>query len=1193
MSEQRILDAQRTLSLNLEGIKLIEASAGTGKTYTISNLFCRFIIEGKNIQNILLVTFTNAASDELKQRIRLRLKEVLTLFKAQPSEGVIQDEFLKQLVKQFEEQNAEFKELTLNRLILAMRSFDEAAIHTINGFCQRMLSDYAFNSAQHYELKLIHNDTEHWQKAIKDWWRKQSYTLSDYHFSLFSSAIKGIDPLTNNSQTLRFAAPKVLLPATHKSIEELYAEWDELGVQVKAFKALWLRSKQAIFDFFNEHAIFKKPSIHGVEKIDANLTLLNETLSQPSASLLSNEFKLLCRSVIKKHTLKAHIDQHQFLDDPLFHQADELYALQNNLIEQFSASALIDAKNFALEQTHHTKLAQQSITFDDQLVRLNHALETSEGELAVTIRTQFPIALIDEFQDTNDIQYSIFKHIYQPQSDTSLIMIGDPKQAIYSFRGGDIFTYIAAKNQVGDQSYSLNSNWRSTPQLISATNSFFAQRDDAFIYSDAMPFENVVSGSDKTPSLIRLNETQTALSLWHLAPDHSSQSAANNINDHVANEICSLINEGHKGDALLGDKPVKAADIAILVRSNYEGKELAKALKHRGVHSINIGKDKVLQSDAAKGLLLLLTGIAHVDNHQSVRNMLASRLLMHTPLHINGIVNNQVEWIDWLSKVNVLHELWLKDGFVVMFYSLLRQLNIATALLKTDDSERQITNLLHSVEIIQLASKTHATPEALCAWLTLQINHPALSNSDEEELRLESDAQLVKIVTVHKSKGLEYPIVFIPFLWKSKPVSQSATFYQYHNMHQEKVFDFIFNGEGNAKQAFINADKERLAEDMRLLYVALTRAKSKCYLITGQAARTGSQYSALSFLCHPAQSAIDLSIKRADIKAYAKKHDLALELKQLTENSANTIDFKVLKQEPEFILSQINDSEKTEINIAEFNGNLNFDWQISSFSRMTRDVHQVAHGGVMQSTTDDIFNFKRGGDAGTFLHHILELLDFSGDIKQQSQHLFKRFSARYHLESEQNESVVSHWMSEIVNTSLNAQGFKLSMLKPKQRLDELEFDFSLDSVNIAQLNDFLIQRSGQKGSLLIINNFKGMMTGFIDLVYEHNGKYYVADYKSNFLGTQLTDYTPDKLNQAIIDRRYDLQYLLYSLALHRYLSYRLPNYDYDQHFGGVYYLFLRAMRETTGHQFGVFFDCPTLDEMNILDKKIFKTAGHT
>lgn len=1177
-----ILTAERTLKLDLKGIKLIEASAGTGKTYTISNLYCRFIIEGYALQNILLVTFTNAATDELKQRIRLRLKTVLKIF-SNSNDNSLNDEFLMALLKDFNVKDENEQQLIINRLILAMRSFDEAAIHTINGFCQRMLSDYAFNSAQHYELNLIQNDKELWQSAIKDWWRQTSYTLSPSHYSLYMKAVKSLKEITYNSSELRSDSKRVILPNNIESIDALYQQWDELNATIVKIKSLWQEQKQGIKQFFDDNPIFNKARIHGVDKIEGHYDDLDAYLSAGNFNDLPKCFELICLSKIKSNVLKAHIEKLSFFDDSLFHLADYVLSEYAQVIKHFSASAIINAHDFAVEETVKAKLKQQNLSFDDQLRYLNQALESST-DLAKNIHQQFPIALIDEFQDTNPIQYSIFQHIYQPQNDKSLIMIGDPKQAIYSFRGGDIFTYLSAKHHAGDQLYSLNANYRSTLQLIKAVNHLFTQRDDAFIYSDDMPYDAVVAGFDNQAQLIRYDKTQTALSLWRLADDHSTTSAADNINQHVANEISTLINEGLDQKALINNAPVKAADIAILVRNNFEGKEVADALKQRGINSINIGKDKVLQSDAAHGLLALLNGIDQVDNLQAVRNMLASRLFMHTPDTINNIVNNESNWLEWVSKVNQLHTLWLHDGFMSMFYSMIRILNVTQAMMRLSDSERQITNLLHCAEIIQNQSKSLATPQALCAWLQHNINHPELS-SDEDELRLESDTQLVKIVTVHKSKGLEYPIVFVPFLWNCKPKSEKASFFQYHNEQNLSVVDFALD---DSNKPSINADKERLAEDMRLLYVALTRAKSKVYLVTGQVSRSKSNYSALSFLCHHHQTAQDLNIKRADIKAYLNKHDAYADLVNISKNSEETIDVTLLDLEPTMVQCNAIQETSQQLSPSHFKGQINEHWIISSFSRMTRDVHQVAHGGHTKATQDDIFNFKRGGDAGTFLHHILELLDFSGDIKQQTIELFNRFAPRYYLESESNQETVCQWMQEIVQTSLNDKGFSLSHLSPNKRLDELEFDFSLNGVDIKALNQFLSHRTGQDGSQLNIHNFKGLMTGFIDLVFEHEGQYYISDYKSNFLGNQLVDYSPDKLHQAIIDRRYDLQYLLYSLALHRYLRYRLSDYNYDQHFGGVYYLFLRAMRKNTGKQFGVFFDKPSFEEIDTLDQVIFK-----
>ncbi|MBL7004227.1 MAG: UvrD-helicase domain-containing protein, partial [Gammaproteobacteria bacterium] len=923
------------------------------------------------------------------------------------------------------------------------------------------------------------------------------------------------------------------------------------------------------------------------EKFEVMWPQLEQLLTASNQSVLDNSFTLLLKSEIDSKTAKAQLGKHDFLDDDIFTLADELWALQQQITKNFTASVLRDVVVFATDQVERVKLQQQSLTYDDQMLRLHQALTLGDDFLATTICKKFPVVLIDEFQDTNAIQYEIFKTIYYQKNEISLILIGDPKQAIYSFRGGDVFTYMQAKTDVNDEIYTLNTNWRSTQRLISGLNYFFNHRDDTFIYSDAMPYDDVVAGSDKELSLLVNQQIEAPISIWDVPEDLQTNEASELINSELANTVANLLNRANKGEVNIGENSVKPADIAILVRTNNEGLAIAKALKERGINSINIGKDKVLQSEAAKGLLLFLKGIAQANDHQQVRNMLASPLIALNPTQINSIINIEIEWLNWLTNVKQLNEIWQKEGFIVMFQAMLNTLKITTNILLKVDAERQMTNMLHCSELLQKESKTHATPEALCYWLQSQIraNKNELNNqSDEHELRLDSDAELVKIVTVHKSKGLEYSIVFVPYLWRCKPIGGKEPVYNYHDEQQNNVLDFAIAG---STQAQLYNDKERLAEDMRLLYVALTRAKSKLYIVTNRKIKTSYQ-SALNFLLHPYQSATSLNTQLANINKLKEKNILKQDLIDFVEQSEKLIDITQLEPSKTIKLNSKSTLEANNIQVKTFTGDIYFDWTISSFSRMTRDIHQVAHGGKKEVTNDAILNFKGSGEVGTFLHLILEHLDFSADIKQQTSALFDQYAPQYHLVEESTKGIVVNWLDDVIHCALNESGFCLADLSPNHCLDELEFDFSIKYMNIQKLNAYLEQRTGQNQSLLLSNNFKGMMTGFVDLIFVKDNQYYVVDYKSNFLGTSLSDYTQEKLNQAIIDRRYDLQYLIYSLALHRFLRLRIKDYQYEKHFGGVYYLFLRAMRKSSGAKFGVFFDKPTAEEINLLDEVIFE-----
>lgn len=1173
-----IFDANLILSLDLKGNKLIEASAGTGKTYAISNLFCRFVIEGYEVSKILLVTFTNAATDELKNKIRNRLKLVFDVLSSKSKSPPDNDQFVAVLLKQFESLSSAQQDAMINRLHLALRCFDESAIYTIDGFCQRTLTEFAFNSGQAFDLELITHDDDLWYQVILDWWRRQSYELSSEQYSLFTSSLKSFNQVLQSLKDIRKTPCPNFVPPINCSIAEVYEQWNDLQLQLKQFKEQYIDQKNEIESLFKRTEIFDKRSVFKAEKIAATLKMINQQLmlnqGDTDTYFPESSLGILSNSFIQKKIVAKFKDLKPEYEIPFFLKAEELLIGMKQCVSKFTQAGLMDAYDYAEIEVNKRQQKSQSISFDQQLKRLHHAITKGNNCIGLlsALRQQYPVAMIDEFQDTNVFQYEIFKSIYQNQSQLSLLMIGDPKQAIYSFRGGDIFTYIKAKQDVGTEVYSLNENWRSCPDLIQALNTLFSNREDAFIYSDFMKFEGVLAAKKSQQALIIKQDQQPALTIWHLTNNETKNKASGIINNQVANEISKLINLGLKDKAHINNEAVKAADIAVLVRSHFEASQIALELKNRGVNSIKISREKVLQSAAAKGLYTLMKGIAYSDDINAIRAMFSSELIDFSAHDIQMLLEDNDAFLSWVLQVKALTKIWFQEGFIVMFNSLLQTLNVAQKIATFEYAERELSNVLHCAEIIQLKSHQIASPVALCEWLSKHVNqHQAVANefSDEQELRLESEEAQVKIVTVHKSKGLEYPIVFVPYLWGSKLTpktdAKSLNFYQYNDqdLNYQSVADF--SKSSNAREL---ADKQRLAEDMRLLYVAMTRAKNACYLVTGHAKSSGSEHSALSYLLNSAKSIDDL--------------------KSLQDLSSYSISIKALSElaQPEVLQASHEKVDKLKAN--KFTGIIHNNWHISSFTRMTRDIHQTPHGGSQLTTDDAIFNFEKGSEVGTFIHHILEDLDFCSELKPQINLSIELYAARYN-QANCDQTVLHQWIDEIVNAPLNESNLSLSKLKKSQRLDELEFNFSIKGVDIKSVNRFLFDRTQQQSSSLSIANFKGMINGFIDLVFEYDGKFYIADYKTNFLGNDLEDYNPQQLEQAVIDRRYDLQYLIYSLALHRYLKIRIKNYQYQTHFGGVYYLFLRAMRKNTGHHYGVHFDLPSFDEIEFLDTQIFGT----
>ncbi|MDH5572718.1 MAG: exodeoxyribonuclease V subunit beta, partial [Gammaproteobacteria bacterium] len=840
----------------------------------------------------------------------------------------------------------------------------------------------------------------------------------------------------------------------------------------------------------------------------------------------------------------------------------------------------------------------QSLSFNDLLVRLNDALTGTSGtQLATMIGQRYPVAMIDEFQDTDQLQYNIFKQIYFAHDEICLIMIGDPKQAIYSFRGGDIFTYMQVKQDIGTHHlYTLNTNWRSTPPVITAINALFSNRSSSFVY-DSIPFLPAHSVDEEIKPavyLMRNDIQQPALTIWNfplgLYGDKnkpvSKENAAELCHQAVAEEIAALLTEAQSGTALLGDKLLQPKDIAILVRSHREAAELRQVLHKYNINAVSIEKTGVFSTDEAIGLDILLKAVLVPADRSQVRQALSSSLLNYDHIKIDSIVNNENQWLDWLDKVSSLHAVWQRKGFMPMFQRMLVYLNIEENMGGQSNAERKLTNLLHLGELIQKNSKMHPGMDALYNWFRQQREEEA---SDETQLRLETDEDLVQIVTIHSSKGLEYPVVFVPYLWSCRACNINEPL-QFHKNNQACI-----DLGSEEKQQHLNlAEQERLAEDLRLTYVALTRAKSCLYLAWGMVGQgNASGKTALAYLMHPHQATESLSNHLPD--AFVSGFDINDDLKQLADKSEQCICVQELKLvDSASVLKHTVHAD--ELMARKFSGRISSHWRVNSFSALTRNIHPPGHSRVLEYngpvSEDPVLQFPAGSHVGSFLHLILEHLDFQTDIDIQSKELSLRFAERFDIDLERYAGIISIWMQRIINTHFNSDNeLCLAGIPASKRLNEMEFDLATDNVDLVRLNTLLSEAAGCDVQGIDADTFSGMVTGIIDLVFEYEGRFYIADYKSNYLGPDFSFYDHDNMTNAIYGHRYDFQFILYTLALHRYLRQRITQYDYDQHFGGAYYLFLRGMHPESGSQQGIYFNKPELSLINKLDKEIFLPEG--
>lgn len=1200
----KVLTARQTLRLDLSGVKLIEASAGTGKTYAISNLYLRYVLAGRRVSEILVVTFTNAATEELRGRIRARLHDALHCI--DQLDQVPPDEFLALLLEELRTLPDNERVTVATRLRLAVRSMDEATIYTINGFCQRALTDHAFSSGQPFEMELVSDDDALWEDALKDWWRRAAYELDAPDLRLFLGELGSLEQFLKAQRALRHIRDTQVLPQSDEDMQALYARWRAQVTPLQKLAGQWQARAERLSDILlSSPALSRAKNKGGYQRdeLSGSLQLLDAYFRSTDLRSVPDQLQLLSAGYFRDFKLKK---EDPALQDPFFLECEIIVDEMNLLRKRFGITALLDATASARLRVERVKALTRTISFNDQLTRLHDALLGPSGtDLARALQRSFPVAMIDEFQDTDRVQYHIFRELFlqkqlsaelAPVKPAGLILIGDPKQAIYSFRGGDIFVYAEARKDAGENRYTLDTNWRSTPQLVQAVNTVFERRESPFVYAQAIDFHPVQAATKKHEPLLENGINAMPITFWRIprgddGKPHSLSEARKIVSAGVAEEIARLVEAGERGGMTLGEQPLLAGDIAVLVRTNDEGAVLREALLQRGLSAVTVGRDNVFKSTEAAGLELLLTAVVHCRDRGALRAALTSDLLDLDYPAIAGIVDDTQRWLQWTERLQTLRSLWLQKGFMSMFQVLLQEtlpeMQIGLRLAKLPYAERRLTNLLHLGELLQQTARTHPGLESLLSWYREQI----LDTSEAEtELRLESDEALVKIVTIHASKGLEYPVVFVPFLWACRPRDFRLKRHDsvaFHDQHGQACLDL---GSERFEQHLLLAESERLAEDVRLAYVALTRARAKIYLAWGVAQDQYAYTSrtALAWLLHSQQTTADLkqNLPRGALDA----DQIKIALDALAEQSNGTIEVEDLPRESSLPTQHsLLPGHKTSVELrpAVFSGNIATDWRITSFSSLTRDIHQAPHAGSNTASSDPILSFAAGSHVGLFLHHLLEHLDFQGDIQAQGIELNRRFALRFGFDARRQEDTVVTWLHNIVSTPLNDAGLRLSQLSRRQRLDELEFDFAIDHVRVEALNHILNESAGVLLSPVTVEDFRGMITGIIDLVFEHEGRYYIADYKSNLLGTQLDDYAPDKLRRAILDRRYDLQYLLYVLALHRYLRQRMRDYSYSRHMGGVYYLFLRGLRPASGPRYGVYHELPAQNLIERLDQQVF------
>ena len=1191
----------------LEGTTLIEASAGTGKTYAITCLFLRLIIEKQlPVDDILVVTFTEAATAELKARIREKLRDAIKAF----SGGTTDDAFLLELVALHKDHGS-----ALFCLKDAVRDFDRAAIFTIHGFCKRMLSEHAFESGALFDTELVKDLSSFTREIVEDFWRTHFYRASALFVTYVLNNNMSPDSLYRLVATPSLRSQMRIIPKS--AIPETEAVERRMTKYFRSVRVEWPQVREKIEDIMLHHEGLKR-TIYRKDKIHLWCRAMDAYCSSETIQVFPFEdIAKFTPQQLEKSIKKDYIPPRHSFFELCGHLADLQRALVDLYDERITGlkSELFD---YVTTESERRKAGKNIQSFDDLLEKLSEALHKDGGEeLAQSIRRTYRAALVDEFQDTDAVQCAIFEKIFDFAGHT-LFLIGDPKQAIYGFRGADVFTYMGAARKIKKR-HTLDKNWRSAPALVTAVNTLFHYPAIPFVYEE-IPF-NPVRSIASGKKFAATEGHPSALEIWYvnaarltkLEKSLSKSQAHEIIPQAVAGEIARLLDDGKEMSQPADDGlPYQTQDIAVLVRRNMEARLIQQALSKAGIPSVLSSTGNLFESHEALDVERVLAGIAEHADENLVRVALATDIFGVVGQDLDESVRDNERWEKRLLSFRDYHDAWRRRGFMRMFRLLLARENVLPRIMAFPHGERAVTNILHLAEILHRASiEKNLQIGELVQWISERRNRPE-PETEEHQLRLESDANAVKIVTVHKSKGLEYRVVFCPFIWDGSKIKNTKTPFIFHDESRSMAVTLdLGSPDMDHNRKF--AETELLAENIRLFYVALTRAKERCYLISGRF--KGAETSALAYVLRQNRARDQFSVVDELDKEFRDVTDeqMLVRLGTLQAQSAGTIDLKEIPFATANAIFRERDDD-TSLTARTFSGTIDGTWRFASFSslvsRHAGESYLRDHDSVFFHTDRDenkiakpntngrpgsIHTFPRGTKAGTCLHDIFEHFDFACPQADVLHSLVSERLHTYGFEPEWEE-VICTMVGNVITTRLTETEpeLTLSSITNDVRLSELEFYYPLRPISPGALqhifaafrHELPVSQFPERIGRLLFSPAQGIMRGFIDLVFRWQDRYYIVDWKSNYLGDTIEHYGHDALEHAMTRGYYHLQYYIYILALHQFLTLRLPGYTYEANFGGIFYIFLRGVDPGRGSKFGIYHDRPAADMIQHLSTSL-------
>lgn len=1344
-------------TFDLNSSSMIEASAGTGKTFTISNLVVRLLLEGLkkgkgenatplDIEDILVVTFTNAAASDLRARILEKIHTCRVLFEAigkgqKTVSSLDKDDALKDIVELYLIDKLKIKDRLENNnavdiviqkkqailysrlLIRAERSIDKASISTIHSFCNKALNQiYSFEAGRAFNVELTNDVEEEKREAAFSVWRDLFYKDSDFNKDLLLELLDKDSPLSFKKTVANLDRVRLINDAKGYfgfSLKSYYQSSEKLQkTPIARLKYLLDAVEKDIASINEEHA----QDIQIVEKYKDEVfaanggpgSLYELAKGEPKKNPIKSDVKSILKSLlaniasgkfnsfnfgqeIKKNVKKSYDFKDFYNEDSNFVSGIKDYAFARlaeiDEFEKAASSVIITALGMQanvdlIKKELDCLVSVMMIKKTDALCERDNLISNNEvlrqlavaltkkdrGDvLASLLRKRYPIAMIDEFQDTDPVQFTVFSKLYLNQdavnSNAHCYLIGDPKQSIYKFRGSDINSYNEAKSQIeeiGGCVYTLETNYRSNANVVKAVNEIFAQvKEGCDSNYVAKPFDYNDSYSEKTPSNIKFEpviaspNSEKSSFYFDIPIEDNLVASDENLSDTSENNtsVCNFVrkiefNDKTKAEVLMqaisksvalevkrcllygkinskgNVRAVKPSDIAILVSNKNENKAIQDALKELSIQSVYFSDDEsVLSSSSqsksysnssddtkkasveAENIIYLMEAICNSTNASKVYRLLGSSLLSLTREEFIQKTDS-FEFDDEISLLRECGNKWESYGFITAFLYYLNKHDLLKTMLNAENGERALSNYFQIAEIIQsINSKVIGSNAQLLWFKDLVLNGNSDLSDDVTKKHLESEQSLVKIYTIHKSKGLQYPIVFSPFLFGTTNYDKDGIYYDPHDRHVSLSLNPSEPVNGTAISELEKVAS--LQEKVRLLYVDLTRAQlaNFVFLPVYLGEKKNDTKSALRAIATPKEGELLKALDSEELFTNLNKFD----------NESDPDNEKLIAAKVK-VESQC--SEKIDEPSSLDKGSVDNSFTVTSYSAITSGAHNDMFASDIDEKEiepdandleEDIsneernlinFTFSRGSAAGSFLHKLLEIVLSRNDVNKEDQDSIYQFVNSqlkydyYHLISNQgNEKIcaLASWLNNILNANLLPESskndhLKLSDLTPDNCARELDYYLPCKDFKVKVLNKLCHEfyaKVVKDNNLSHIpdlpdlkkSNFKGFMKGSLDLVAKfttkQGDKFFMIDYKSNYLGDSFGDYTQDSILKSIFEARYDVQILFYSLALYRFLKCTLHDFLYEKDFGGVMYLYLRGMNSNNMVSPGQFYVRPS------------------